>query len=212
MKMMKKVDTTWSPTLAYVVGVIAADGNLSSDGRHINITSKDGDWLTMIRNSLGLTSKIGRKARASSSIKKYHVLQIGDKHFYEFLMDLGLTPNKSKTIGRLNIPSKFFADFLRGCIDGDGSITISDHPESKHKQLRIRLCSASLTFLEWIQNEILQQTEVLGGWIYKIKKHSFNILSYGKADSTKILNFMYYQSDSLRLERKFKLGLPFMGK
>lgn len=212
MKMMKKVDTNWSPSLAYIIGVIATDGNLSPDQRHITITSKDESLLFLIRDSLKLTSKVGKKSRGASQEKKYSVLQIGDKNFYNFLLSIGLTTNKSKTIGKLSIPEQYFSHFLRGCIDGDGNISVSHHPESKHPQLRIRLYSASALFLSWIKKELSQQLNLLGGWIYTAPDKSLGALSYGKTDSTKILHFIYNDKGVLFLERKLETGKVFMGK
>jgi DeoR-like helix-turn-helix domain len=40
----------WSPNIAYAVGLITTDGNLSSDGRHLSITSADIDLLETIRS------------------------------------------------------------------------------------------------------------------------------------------------------------------
>jgi hypothetical protein len=36
----------WSPGLAYVVGLIATDGSLGQDGRHLAMTSKDSSALS----------------------------------------------------------------------------------------------------------------------------------------------------------------------
>lgn len=212
MRMLKKVDTRWSPTLAYVVGIIATDGNLSPDGRHIAITSKDEELLTKIRKNLALTSKIGKKTRGNSLEKKYFVLQIGDKNFYNFLLSINLTPKKSKTIGELLISREHFPHFFRGCMDGDGSITISNHPESSKKQLRIRLCSASKKFVLWIMGELASSIHISGGWIYSERGGSLYTLSYGKADSIKIIHFMYDEKGELYLGRKFNIAKKFMGK
>ncbi|OIP60385.1 MAG: hypothetical protein AUK19_00145 [Candidatus Moranbacteria bacterium CG2_30_45_14] len=212
MKMMKKVDTTWSPSLAYIIGIIATDGNLSPDQRHIVITSKDGDLLLLIRDNLKLTSKVGKKSRGTSKEKKYSTLQIGDKNFYNFLLSIGLTQKKSKTIGKLSIPKQYFSHFLRGCIDGDGNISSSSHPESRHQQLRIRLYSASTKFLLWIETELNKQLSLSGGWIYTSPDKILGALSYGKADSTKILHFIYNDKGDLFLERKLEIGRVFMGK
>ena len=83
---------TWSPTIAYVVGLIATDGNLSSDGRHLSIPSKDLDLLESLRACLGLTNSIGRHSNARGHI---HRLQWGDRLFYDWLQSIGLTPAKS---------------------------------------------------------------------------------------------------------------------
>lgn len=206
------ISLVWSRELAYTIGLIATDGNLSPDKRHINITSKDEDILLAIRNSLGLTCKIGKKARGASLEKKYSVLNIGSKNFYNFLLSIGLRPNKSKTMGELQVPRKFFGDFLRGCIDGDGSITSSTHPETKLKQLRVRLVSASTSFLDWIKVEINRQLKLCGGWVYTSPNKTIHTLSYGKQDSIKILKFIYKRKGNLYLKRKFIIAKMFMGK
>ena len=49
MKRLSKVDTTWSPELAYAIGLIASDGCLSSNGRHIVLVSKDKEQIMNLR-------------------------------------------------------------------------------------------------------------------------------------------------------------------
>jgi len=109
----------WSAELAYIVGILATDGNLSVDARHITITSKDLDLLETVRDCLKLKNSIGQQRRL---LNPYYRLQWGDTSFYNWLVQIGLTPAKSLTLGPLQIPDNFFADFVRGVIDGDGSI------------------------------------------------------------------------------------------
>ena len=168
MKQQKKVVVKLTPHLAYIIGIIATDGSLSKDERHIVITSKDKPLLSDIRTSLLLTNKIGVRLNDATKTK-YYVLQIGDKHFYNFLVSIGLTSNKTKTINKIILPDKYFSDFLRGCIDGDGNIDIFMHRESSHAQLRIRLASASPKFLVWISNKIKSLLSISGGWTYSPK-------------------------------------------
>ena len=175
MKRKCNVNTEWSPALAYVLGIIATDGNLSSDGRHINITSKDKSVVLQVKKALKLKNKIGKKSREKSERKKYYVLQFGDKNFYEFMLSIGLTPAKSKTISKIIVPEIYFYDFLRGCIDGDGNINVVFHPESKLPQLRLRLYSASKNFLLWIAESIRKNAKINGGWIYTSKKRLYTL-------------------------------------
>lgn len=196
------MDTTWSPELAYVIGVIATDGNLSPDGRHINITSKDEEMARTVKKLLRLENKIGRKARGYSKDKKYFVFQFGDINFYEFLFSIGLMPAKSKVLKAVDIPPSFFRDFLRGCIDGDGNISISKHPESQLPQLRVRLVSASPDFLVWIHKTMRSECAVKGGYTYHDSRKSVYTLSFGKADSLKIIKSMYYEKSLPCLKRK----------
>ncbi|PIT92750.1 MAG: hypothetical protein COU08_00800 [Candidatus Harrisonbacteria bacterium CG10_big_fil_rev_8_21_14_0_10_42_17] len=112
----------WSPNFAYVIGLLATDGCLSKNGRHIDFTSKDKEQVETFKQCLGLSSKIGRKKSDSNEAKKYFRIQFSDVLFHRWLVSIGLTPNKSKTISELKIPDKYFFDFLRGCFDGDGSM------------------------------------------------------------------------------------------
>ena len=205
-KRLFKVNTTWTPELAYSVGIIATDGNLSPDGRHLNITSRDEDMVLNIKKLLCLENKIGRKARGGSKEKIYYVIQFGDVNFYEFLLSIGLTPAKSKTLKKINIPDKYFADFLRGCIDGDGSIGFSMHPESQYPQWRVRLCSASLKFLKWVLESLKKLGIVEGGTIYMPVGRSTGILAFGISDTKKVLNFVYYNKQLPTLQRKYLIA------
>lgn len=51
----------WSADLAYAVGLISTDGNLSKDGRHFDFTSKDLDQIKNFKKILKLKNKIGKK-------------------------------------------------------------------------------------------------------------------------------------------------------
>ncbi|MEX0917785.1 MAG: LAGLIDADG family homing endonuclease [Candidatus Paceibacterota bacterium] len=206
----KYVDTNWSGPLAYVIGLIAADGNLSPDGRHISFTSKDSALAKTFKRILCLDNTIGIKARGGSTHKKYHVVQFGSVDFYTFLLSIGLTPAKSKTIGELLIPSQYFPDFLRGCIDGDGSISTFSHPESKYSQLRVRLASASPKFLKWVHVEISRCMRTNGGWVYTDSKKSVATLTYATADSVKILTAIYRSSTCDCLHRKKKTATKYL--
>lgn len=210
MKRLSKVKIIWSSNFAYVIGLITTDGNLSKDGRHINFTSKDYDLAEIFKRCLSLNNKIGRKARGGSSEKKYFVVQFGDKNFYNFLLSLGLMPAKSKILTELQIPQEYFPDFFRGCIDGDGNISVTRHPESSHPQLRIRLCSASLPFLEWVKKEILKNFNINTGWIKNFDNRRVAELTFGKRDSIVILKLIYYPKVESYLSRKYIIARPFL--
>ena len=201
-KRLSKINITWSHNFAYIIGLIATDGNLSSNGRHISFTTKDLQLVELYKSCLNLSNTIGKKARGGQKIKKYYVVQFGDVNFYEYLLTIGITPRKSKTLGEIKVPKDFFADFIRGCIDGDGNISISDHPESKHKQLKVRLYSASPHFLLWIHKMIRELWNIEGGHIYRDPVKNVSELSYAKADGGKILKIMYYSKDVPCLKRK----------
>ena len=110
----------WSPLLAYAIGLITTDGCLSKDGRHIDMTSKDLEQIKTFLECLGLKNKIGRKVSGSTNRYCYRV-QFGDVLFYKFLLSIGLSPGKTKILKDVDIPQKYFWDFMRGHFDGDGT-------------------------------------------------------------------------------------------
>jgi len=98
-----KVKLEWSPDFAYAVGLITSDGCLYRNEPIINFTSKDIEQIKNFQRALGTQSHIGRKSSGSNSKKDYFVIQITDRAFYEFLIGIGITPAKSKTMGALEI-------------------------------------------------------------------------------------------------------------
>ena len=206
MRRLRKVKIEWSPKLAYVIGLIATDGCLSIDNCHIDFTSKDLELVEIFKDHLNLDNKITRKSRGIEKEKKYFRIQFGDKNFYEFLLNVGLTPHKSKTLGPLSIPEDYFFDFLRGCIDGDGNIGTFKHPESKNPQLRIRIFSASKSFLEWIK----RTNEPFGVKGYFKYGNRVYILEYAMTDSINLINRIYYKEFPPSLGRKFLLAKSYL--
>lgn len=191
----------WSENFSYCIGIIASDGNLSSDGRHISITSKDIEIIENCRLTLKPTAKIARKSRGKSTDKKYFLLQFSDVKLYRFLLTIGLTPCKSKTIKYVDVPDIYFRDFLRGLFDGDGSISIFKNKVSKQHQVKMRFASASIDFLNWLKWQIYRHLGIPSGFITKDGR--CHTLSYGKSDSFKIINFVYYSKVEFYLKRKY---------
>jgi hypothetical protein len=190
----------WNADFAYCVGIITADGNLSSNGKNITVVSKDIEIVTNCQSALKPGAKIGKKGRGGFTEKKYYYLQFSDVKLYRFLNGIGLTPAKSKTIQFVSVPDQYFRDFLRGLFDGDGSISIFRNKVSKQPQVKLRFASASKPFLLWLLDKIRHLIGCEGGYIVQSLK--CNSLNFGKADSGKIINFMYYDEVRMYLNRK----------
>ena len=57
---------TWIPVIAHAVGLITTDGNLSSDGRHMDITSNDFQLLETVKKCLQINNRITPKFSGST--------------------------------------------------------------------------------------------------------------------------------------------------
>jgi len=183
---------------------LATDGHLSKDGRHFNITSKDREHLVKIRKALALKIRIGRKGNGSSKNKVYSQIQFGDVVLYKYLVSIGFVQKKSLNLGRININKKYFVDFLRGVIDGDGNISTWVHKTNLHRQWSLRITSAAPSFISWLKEEIESYFDVRGrlyGYKYKQKKNPIYTLKFGKLVAKIILD-QVYKNDCLSLNRK----------
>lgn len=203
----KRREVVWSSELAYAIGLIATDGCLSSDGRHLTLVSKDVEQLENLKKCLGLKVMIGSHSsgRKNESTPYYRV-QWGDVVLYDFLLGLGLTAKKSLTLGALAIPDKYFFDFLRGSFDGDGSFYSYYDPRWKSSfMFYLNFTSASAAHVRWLR-ETLGNLLKVSGHVSRSKgtaeRHELLTLRYAKRETLKILGAMYVQPDAICLSRK----------
>lgn len=200
-KPQNKVKIKWSPEFAYAIGLLTTDGNLSSDRRHMDLTSDDKEQLLNFMSCLGIKNKITTKIGGFSK-KPCPRIQFGDVNFYKFLVGIGLTANKSKTLGELAIPDKYFFDFLRGHFDGDGTFySYWDTRWRSSFMFYTVFISASKQHILWLQKMIYEKLKIRGHITKSIYDVCFN-LKYAKADSLKLLSKMYYDTEVVCLSRK----------
>ncbi len=191
MRPKRGIKIEWSNKFAYALGLLATDGNLSPDSRHIVFTSKDEDLIFVFKKSLEIDwIHVGKKSGGKIKEKKYFVVQIGNVIFYRFLNKIGIGPKKSKVLKKVDIPKNLFIHFLRGCIDGDGSIVEYLHPQSKILQLKTRLYSGSKDFLIWIKQEVEEM-----GVLSKIftDRRDLTALVFYKTESKKLQEVIFDQ-------------------
>ena len=165
------------------------------------MTSKDEEQLKNFLKALKIDLKIGLK-KAGKPQRIYRRVQIGDVLFYEFLLSIGLTQRKSKTMGVLDIPEKYFFDFLRGAFDGDGcTYSYWDKRWKSSFMFYLEFVSASKQHVDWLRSKIENRLQIRGhitgagrGVLFQLK--------YAKKDSLKIIKKMYYSDAVVHLSRK----------
>ena len=121
----EKID---NPDKAYWLGVMYSDGYISKARDYTNsfglsVSEKDLEWVEKFKQFLNYNGTI-KHYTVSSGFKEgtpYVRLLIGNNKVVEDLEKLGVVEHKSKIISCLpDIP--FLDDFIRGYIDGDGSL------------------------------------------------------------------------------------------
>ncbi len=197
-------EIAWSPGVAYGVGLMATDGNLSPDGRHLELTSKDIQQINNLQNCFNIRAKVSTKSGgALSHYQKYYRIQWGDVTLYNFLLDIGLTPNKSLTLGALKIPDEYFFDFLRGSYDGDGCFYSYFDPRWKSSfMFYFTFVSASQPHILWLWETIERLSVLKGHMTITGKKCVIYSLKYAKKETLELLKYIYPHPEVMCLERK----------
>jgi len=195
---VRPTEFRWTAELAYVVGLLTTDGNLSPDGRHFDFTSKDYEQVALLKQLLNLDNRICQKPNGRGDLA--YRIQFGSVALYRWLLEIGLMPNKSKVLGSLAVPDSYFFDFLRGHLDGDGTISIYNDPQYPNsRRLYTRFLSASLPHLQWLQSTLDRLLGISGAIDQKTRVWS---LTLAKHDSLRLLLHLYYHPDLPCLQRK----------
>jgi thymidylate synthase ThyX len=116
-------NTIDTPEKSYLMGFIQSDGNLRKDSYQISITQKNGWFIERLLKDFIKASTYG------SVDKNCRQYSFTNKNLYENLVSKGIIPNKTYDMREEHasllwnsIPKEFKYDFLRGLLDGDGSL------------------------------------------------------------------------------------------
>lgn len=123
----------WSPNMAYILGFIFADGNIDSKRKSLRVclADKDISVLEFIKKELKFKHEIYRRKglfdpRTGNTNQPQVMLCIGSIVIANRLMELGVNPRKTYNDDPFpNVPDEMFPHFVRGYLDGDGSICVT---------------------------------------------------------------------------------------
>lgn len=195
-------EVVWTEKLAYGVGLMATDGTLSIDGRHLECTSKDKEQVENLQKCFGITANIKMKSAKKGEEKKYYRIQWGDVVLYRFLLEVGLMPNKSLEIDTLSIPDEYFFDFLRGVYDGDGCFYSYRDPRWKNSFMHyLVFLSGSSDHINWLQKN-LERLAGVTGHKTSAKERELYQIRYAKKEGLVLIHHMYRNTQSICLKRK----------
>ncbi len=192
----------------YLLGCFITDGCVFNKRKDYGFSfyTKDLDWVNEIKNIICPEIKIRFD-------KGCYTLTGCNKIITDWLMKNECVPRKSLSVKFPKIPDEFIFDFLRGAIDGDGSIEFSNKT-GKHKK-NVSICSASLYFINGLKN-ILNELDI-SYYYYEdkrinrinsirgkqfISKNTLHILKIQNRHSYKLCKLLYINNDCVKLQRK----------
>jgi len=195
-KRKKYVDEKWVEEVnegsLYWAGFLAADGCVHKDRISLGLMKPDVEHIrkfiefTKAEHQLGLCDKTN-KARVS-----FHSTKIA-----EDLLKFGITPRKSliycPTVICINS-----RDFLRGMVDGDGSVVAPGHKKCKYSRVKLFGTIESVSaFKKYIDENVCKTTSA-------IHKHSsIFMFSTTGVVANKIIENLYGGNPKYALNRKY---------
>jgi hypothetical protein len=201
----------WSSSIAYAVGLIATDGCLYRDGRHIAFVSKDEEQMRTFLRCIERPHLRYRLARSTTGGWAYRV-QVSHVMLYRWLISIGLTPRKSLVLGPLDVPPEHLFSVVRGLLDGDGSIYTGVHrptkrhyPKYRYERLSTSFLSASPAHVEWLRRRLRDSLQIHGSVEVRRRKNRTTMfrLRYAMRESLVLLSNLYQDDSQPRLTRKW---------
>ena len=177
--------------MAYIMGFLAADGNVSKNGNRIQsqLSLKDKGHLEIIQSEIGGCEVYEYESNGYKSCG-WHCCSSQIK---KDLAVYGIIPHKT---GTLSIPKvldkQYWKDFIRGYFDGDGTIC------KDGTGFRVTITSANKEILEDI-NSYFEENGIKPSNLYK--DHNNICIRFRSQASIDIYNLLYY-NDCLCLKRK----------
>ncbi|MCM3240719.1 hypothetical protein M3685_12635 [Heyndrickxia oleronia] len=188
---------------AYWLGFLYADGSVTSGDRYVlEVTLQKGDkrHLEKLKTFLNTDVPIKNKTiHLNNKTYLANVIHIYNKKIVSDLIDLGCTPKKSLTINfpdETIVPKELQHHFIRGYIDGDGSIT------NKYRSCMIEILGTK---------EFL--SELIKRWNLPIKTFRTHGKAYGYLINKKEYTIPFltkvYANATIYLDRKYQKVIKF---
>ena len=190
----------------YWAGFLAADGCVVSKKTQVEVELqyKDKAHLEKLCSFAGRDTKLWVRERCrDDKIFKYASVSLVSKQIVKDLnRHFNIIPNKSLVLSAPDIPNRLNKHFVRGYIDGDGSIGWHKH----NNKPRLHIVSGSKDILKWIKDVIAKEVDNIGNpSIMYPKNKEVAEIEYMGFQVYNILDWLYFDSTKdTRLQRKYE--------
>ena len=189
----------WNSNMAYVLGFWWADGNIARPvpNYRVEFVSKDKEHLELIAKTIGIDTPLSFRYGG-------YRLVFGRKQVWEDIQKHGGIPAKSLKATWPFVPSIFLKDFVRGYVDGDGSLYWNNVPLPEIPAISI---VGTIPFLEGMALKIEKVTGIPAPRCYHYGKKVPFIRWTGLR--AKVLAIWLYSDSTLYLKRKRDMAFKF---
>lgn len=200
-----------NPESSYWAGFLAADGWISSKSNLIGLElcATDDEHLKKFCRFIGRQEILDYRERKScfNYGKPYFRLasvKITNKKIKEDLdKNFNIIPKKTFIIKPPVIDSIFWPHFIRGYVDGDGSIGF----RKSSKKIRFHVCSASKDLVDWMA---IALGDYCGESLTILTINNLHTIATSGKKALKIFNKLYENSGAeTRLDRKYERYLDY---
>lgn len=190
--------------VAYWAGFLMADGSVAYKNNSctlsLNLSIKDKEHLNKYIQMLNIICDL---KQAENKFGKYYRTTISSPILKDSLKKWGIVPNKTY-IGEVpsSIPNNLISHYIRGLIEGDGSIIKNNNIININITNNKNIC-------EWIQKQILKIHNIKSYITLRYKNEKNGHETYRlnisrKKDVIKILYWLYEDSnEKIRMTRKY---------
>ena len=194
---------------AYFLGFLYADGWVVFNPIARNyemgmqLQSEDKYILERLNEELGGVHLITHNDAYDSEIEEtmaHHkdsdTLRVFSKSIVMDLINAGVVTNKTQKDIYPKIDDKYFFDFLRGYIDGDGCFY------KKNETTYLHITCSSNVPLEWIKRKLKENN--INSYIYTEKDRKHRLYCIDKKSMRLLVSLLYHSDYSLCLSRKYE--------
>ena len=177
----------------YWLGFLSADGSVYEDRIRLGLQEQDLTHIVKFKDFINSDLRIIKTIKDNTYIG-YNVA-FRNKEVVDFLINMGITSNKSLTLEmNLNITK----DFIRGVVDGDGYI--------RKKGYEVSIATGSEIFAEQLKKSFVNLFNITPKIYKNSKNHKntiYNVTILGKEKVKFVLKELYTNADTY-LERKYQ--------
>lgn len=197
----------WSKESAWFLGWLITDGYVFETDGYLQFRLCDKEICDKLLKIIGSNKSVTCSPHYSKTgfrRQDVYTAKINSRYLCNKIVEKGIRQNKSLTVPMIDVPDRFFSHFLRGCIEGDGCLIINNRDN-----FYVNLVGCSEKFIFDISKKINI-------------KHTFNIrrrngcadlytINFYGDKAIELCEFIYEDSDGLRLERKYQRYLKYLG-